>query len=390
MNVNTAAEEGIGKAEVWQRIECVRAGAKARGFPGLVVIARSFYDRPGNIAYLTNHFPPFPTTQFWGPWQGIGHAVLILPLDGDPILYADVTVRRDLVAIDDCRITRNMTGAVIDGLKEKGLSAGRVGLVGDDIMPVTMYREVTATLPALTLAPADDLVTGMRMIKSPAEQRLMRKACAICDIGYGAAVPAVRDGARETDVCAAGVGASLAAGADYVRYLRTHSGPYSAWSIRWPQAMDRVMRTGEMVCLDLIGAYWGQMFDVLRTTVVGRKATDAQKRQLEAALAATRAAVAASRPGVVAEDLVRVANKVIEDAGFGKYARPFAGHGIGLEMDGPVIAMGDKTVLRPGMALCLEPGINIPDVGGASIEEQILVTDGDPEVLSKFETRLWE
>jgi Xaa-Pro aminopeptidase len=38
----------------------------------------------------------------------------------------------------------------------------------------------------------------------------------------------------------------------------------------------------------------------------------------------------------------------------------------------------------------VEPGINIPDVGGACIEEQIIITDGPPQVLSRFEPRQWE
>jgi Xaa-Pro dipeptidase len=192
-------------------------------------------------------------------------------------------------------------------------------------------------------------------------------------------------------VCAAGIAGSMRAGADFIRYLRTHSGPYSAWGIRWPQAMDRVMHNGEMIALDLIGAYWGHQFDVLRSSVVGRKATDAQKKQLETALAATRAAIAAARPGATPADLVKAANSVIEDAGYGKWARPFIGHGIGYEtMEPPLLAAGDGTPLRPGMVICVEPGINIPDVGGACIEEEIIITDGEPEVISRFEPRQWE
>ncbi len=386
-----AIPDGIPQAEVLNRLSRLKTLARERGLAGLVAVARSFYDRPANVAYLSNHFPPFPTGMFWGEARGLGHAALIIPLDGEPVLFFDTTVRRDLVPIKDCRHARNFSRSISDALREKQLAAARVGLLGDDLMPVAMYREITQALPGLTLEPADDLLTSLRLIKSEREQQLMRRACAICDIGYTATFNAIRDGATEAAVCGAGIGAAMTAGADFIRYLRTHSGPYSAWGIRWPQAMDRVMRNGEMLALDLIGAYWGQQFDVLRSTVVGRKATEAQKKQMETALAATRAAVAAARPGVLAEDLVKAANHVIESQGFGKFARPFIGHGIGYEtMEPPLLAMGDRTPLRPGMVICVEPGINIPDVGGACIEEQILITDGAPEVLSRFEPRQWE
>ncbi|MGQ0567933.1 MAG: M24 family metallopeptidase, partial [Armatimonadota bacterium] len=321
--------DGVPRDEVLARLERVKGLAREHGLAGLVAIARSFYDRPANVAYLSNHFPPFPSGMFWGEARGLGHAAMVIPLGGDPVLFFDTTYRRDLVTVQDCRHARNFTKSIIEAVREKDLHNSRVGLFGDDLMPAGMYREITEALPGLRLEPADDLLTGLRLIKSPREQQLLRKASQICDIGYVAAFAAIRDGAKETDVCAAGIAGAIAAGADFIRYLRTHSGPYSAWGIRWPQAMDRVMRNGEMIALDLIGAYWGHQFDVLRSSVVGRKATDAQKRQLETALAATRAAIAAARPGVPAEDLVKAANKVIEDQGYGKYARPFIGHGIG-------------------------------------------------------------
>jgi Xaa-Pro aminopeptidase len=285
----TAVSDGIPQAEVLNRLDRLKTLARERGLAGLVAVARSFYDRPENVAYLSNHFPPFPTGMFWGEARGLGHAALIIP-DGEHVFF-DTTVRRDWCPsppprrnqpVHQRRITRETV-------------ARPVGLLGDDLMPVAMYREITQALPGLTLEPADDLLTSLRLIKSEREQQLMRRACAICDIGYTATFNAILDGATEAAVCGAGIGAAMTAGADFIRYLRTHSGPYSAWGIRWPQAMDRVMRNGEMVALDLIGAYWGQQFDVLRSTVVGRKATEAQKKQMETTLAANAPRRAARR-----------------------------------------------------------------------------------------------
>lgn len=381
----------ISHEEVLRRLERLKGLAQQQGLSGVVAIARSFYDRPANVAYLSNHFPAFPTGVFWGEARGLGHAAMVIPIAGDPVLLYDTTCRRDLVPYQDCRQARNLTRAIVDVLREKQLQNLSIGLVGDDIMPVMMHREITAALPALRLQPADDLLIQLRLTKSQTELTLLREAAAVCDLGHQAAFSGIRDGATETDVCATGIAAAMAAGADFVRYLRTHSGPYSAWGTRWPQAMDRVMREGEMVALDLIGAFWGHQFDVYRCTVVGRRPTDAQRRHLEAALAATRAAIAAARPGVPAEDLVRVANQVIEDSGFGKYARTSIGHGIGYEtIEVPLLAPGDKTPLQVGMVLCVEPGIYIPETGGACIEEEIIIRDGEPEVISRFEPRQWE
>lgn len=383
--------DGISHEEVLARLERLKAGARGRGLAGVVAVARSFYDRPANVAYLSNHFPPFPAGMFWGDARGLGHAALVIPLRGEPVLFYDTATRPDLVPFTDLRLARNLAGAIVGALREKHLAAARVGLIGDDLMPAAMYREITQSLPALMLEPADDLLTPIRLIKSPREQELLRAAAAVCDVGLAAAFAAVRDGANEREVCAAGTAAAIAAGADFVRYLRTHSGPYSAWGIRWPQAMDRAMRDGEMIALDLIGARWGHQFDVLRSGVVGRRATDAQKHQLETALAATRAVVAAARPGATPDGLVRAANALIEERGYGRYARAVIGHGIGCEtMEPPLLVAGDQTPLQPGMVLCVEPRIDIPEVGGACVEEEVIITDGEPEIISRFEPRQWE
>ncbi|MDR7423213.1 MAG: Xaa-Pro peptidase family protein [Armatimonadota bacterium] len=394
-------DDGIPHAEIARRLERVRAAAAERGLRGLLAVARPFFERPANVAYLSNHFPPFPTGMYWGEMRGIGHAALVVPLAADPILIVDTTFRRDLVAIQDVRHARSKSGpamsflpnfaeAIADALAERDLGAGRVGLIGDDVMPVRMHRDIMARLPGLVLEPFDEVMGRLRMVKSEAELRLQRRAARICDEGYAGMLPAIRAGARETEVCAAGYAATMGAGADFVRYVRTYSGPHSAMGVRWPQATDRRLADGELLVTDVVGAYWGQQFDVNRTFVVGRRPSDRQRRQLDAALEATRAAIAAARPGAPAEALVAAANRVIEARGFGAHARPFIGHGIGYEtMEPPLLFTGDTTPLEPGMVLCVEPGIEIPGEEGVRIEEEIIVTDGEPEVITRFEPRQW-
>jgi Xaa-Pro aminopeptidase len=395
-------EPGISQSEVLGRLERVKAEAASRGLQGLVAVARPFFERPANVAYLANHFPPFPTGMYWGEMRGMGHSILVVPLVGDPAMIVDTTFRRDLVPIADVRHARskhqpktsflpNFAEAIVDVLQEKNLASTRLGLIGDDIMPLRMHRDISERLPRLVFEPFDEPFGRMRMVKSQDELRLHRKAARISDQGYEGTVPMIRPGAKETDVCAAGYAATMRAGADFVRYVRTYSGPYSAIGVRWPQATDRQMADGELLVTDIVGAYWGQQFDVNRTFVVGRKPNDQKRRQLAAALDATRAAIAVARPGVPAEQLVIAANKVIEERGFGEYARPFIGHGIGYEtMEPPLLYMSDKTPLQAGMVLCVEPGIEIPGAEGVRIEEEIIVTDGEPELITRFDPKQWD
>ncbi|MER3404822.1 MAG: hypothetical protein C4289_06380, partial [Chloroflexota bacterium] len=71
---------GISPDEVRARQQRTCDLAAARGLDAVLVVGRSFYDRPGNLAYLTNHFPPFPASVFADGMRGLGHAFLVLPV----------------------------------------------------------------------------------------------------------------------------------------------------------------------------------------------------------------------------------------------------------------------------------------------------------------------
>jgi Xaa-Pro aminopeptidase len=384
-------EPGISREELIARQARTRAMAAGGGYAGVVVIGRAFYDRPGSLAYLTYHFPPFPTAEFAEGSRGAGHAVFILPVDGPGTLLVDgAYYRDDLVAADEVRVAADLPAGTAAALRDLGLERAQVGLVGEDILPLAFFGDLLDELPELDLVPDDGLVGDQRLVKSPAEQVLLRGAARVAGIGLQAALEAVRPGATERQVCAAGTQAALAAGADFVRYLRVHSGAWSAWPSRWPQATQRVIEAGDIVALDIIGAWQGYGFDVLRTTVCGSPSPEA-RRMLDAALAATERAVDAARAGAAAEAVHRAGCRALEEAGFGEHLPGFAGHGIGLEtVEAPQLRPGVQRRLAAGMVLCVEPGLFIRGLAGACVEQEVIVMEsGAPEVITAVEARLW-
>jgi Xaa-Pro aminopeptidase len=194
---------GIGRDEILARQERARGAAERAGYAALLVVGRSFYDRPGDLAYLTNHFPPFPATVFSDVNRGMGHAFFLLPVAGAPVLLTDPRRHRtDLVPVDDVRAAADLGQAVIDALREKGLERARVGMVGLDILPAAFDRQFARELPGLELAPEERIVAELRKIKSPAEQTLLRRAALCADAALTAAVAAIkRRGATEREVC---------------------------------------------------------------------------------------------------------------------------------------------------------------------------------------------
>ena len=382
----------IGAAEVRDRQARARARAATAGFDALLVVGRSFYDRPGDLAYLTNHFPPFPSVVFAEGSRGLGHAFLLLPTSGEPTLLTDPRRHRaDLVAVDDVRAAADLGAAVVALLRERGLTQARVGLVGDDVLPTAFDREFRRELPGLALDPAGEIVAALRAIKSPAEQELLRIAGRCADTGLMAAVEAIGGpGATEREVCAAGTAACLRAWADFVRYFRVHSGPWAATGSRWPQAMDRTIGEGEVVVLDAIGAVGGYGFDVNRTAVKGQPSAE-HRAVLELVALATEAAVDACRPGATAGAVVDAALAVLQPSPWAGSVGAMMGHGIGLEtVEAPALSPGSAAMLQPGMCLCVEPGVFVPGQIGAVVEQEVIIQPaGAPELITPTPARLW-
>ncbi len=383
----------ISAEEIRGRQTRAREQAAAAGYDALLVVGRSFYDRPGDLAYLSGHFPPFPTTVFSEGNRGMGHAMLLLPVAGEPVLLTDARKHRpDLVVVDDVRAAGDLGLGLIDLLKETFLEDGNVGLVGDDILPAAIDRQLFQELPGLTLDPEPNIVADMRAIKSQGELDLLRRAALCADAALMTAnVMIRRGGVTEREVCAEAIAAAMRAGADFVRYFRVHSGPWSAFGSRWPQAMNRTIEPGEIVALDAIGAYQGYGFDVNRTTVCGKP--DAETRRLlETTLEATNAAVAQIRPGAAVATVADAAVEVMHRGRYGDYFAGMMGHGIGLEtVELPYLKVGEPTLLEPNMVLCVEPGLFIPDVAGAAIEQEVVVhASGPSEIITPTPMNLWE
>lgn len=361
-----------------------------RDVPALVAFGNSFYDRPGPVAYLTGHYPPFPNAPFNGDTRGSGHACVFLPVSAPPTLFVDSRgYRTDLVAVEDVRASNDLVSNLASLLRERRLAGGRLGIVGADIVPYAFARDLAVEAPGIELIDVEPLLQALRSIKSPAEQNALRAAAEIAGIGLRAAIDAIQPGVSEHAVCAAGTAAALAAGADFVRYLRVHSGPWSGGGSRWPQATDRMLLSSDIVVLDIIGSYRGYAFDVNRTTVVGEPSA-ADRHFLETGLAATEAAVSTARAGATIGSVVEAGRRAVVAAGYPALAPRGAGHAIGIEtVEAPYLMAGDETVLAPGMVLCIEPSIFEPGRRGCAIEQEVLITSTEPEVLTTFPTRLW-
>jgi Xaa-Pro aminopeptidase len=305
---------------------------------------------------------------------------LVLPKDGEATLFVPELeaprVRHDHGAytLRPWRESEDAVALIADCVG----TAARVGI--SDRAWAGLLLGLQALLPHARFERASSVTGPIRAVKDSAEIAALRAAGAAADRVAGALlageIPLL--GRREDEVSAE-IGARLVAeGHSRVNFAIVGSGPNAASPHHEPGGR-RIAARDAVVC-DFGGTFSlhgdvGYCSDTTRTVVVGE--APARFAELyEVLQAAQQIAVEAVRPGIAAEEIDRAGRAVMADAGFGEAFIHRIGHGIGIEEhEDPYVVAGNATVLVPGHAFSVEPGIYLAGDTGARIEDIVVVTE---------------
>jgi Xaa-Pro aminopeptidase len=158
----------------------------------------------------------------------------------------------------------------------------------------------------------------------------------------------------------------------------------------------RRVRAQEPVLLDYTAVVDGYHSDQSRVFALDGLPAEAD-RAYQACLAILEAVLARLRPGERCVKVYEAAVQLADRLGYaerfmnaGSAQVPFVGHGVGVELDElPVLGRGSDVCLEPGMTLAVEPKIVCPGLGIVGVEDTILVTEGDPEILTVTPRHVW-
>lgn len=313
--------------------------------------------------------------------------------NGGVLLGADGTVT---MSTDGRYITQ--IGLEAPGLEVRKARECAVGLVGAaaegharigfeaDHVTVAELRALEDAAGESALVATTGLVEGLRAVKDGGELALLREVAAIAVRAFEGLLEsgAIAAGATERGLAADLEHRMRLGGADGIAFdTIVASGPNSAKPHHG--AEDRVLETGDLVTFDFGAAKDGYHSDMTRTLVVGGAdaAGDAARDIHSAVLRAQLAGIAAARPGTALADVDAAARQEIVTAGYGEYFVHSTGHGIGLDVhEAPFASSRAEGVLVTGMTLTIEPGIYVPGTGGARIEDTVIITDGDAEIIT--------
>lgn len=256
----------------------------------------------------------------------------------------------------------------------------------------------------------DHLLHDMRLYKSKRELTQIRKAAQISVRAHRRAMRACRPGLNEYEIEAELLHEFRRHGAEPA-YHSIVGGGENGCILHYTEN-DRVLRDGDLLLIDAGCEHQCYASDITRTFPVNGRFTPAQRAVYDVVLRAQRAAIAKARPGnhwnevhdaavkALTAGMVKLGllrgpvSKLIKDGDYRRFYMHRTGHWLGLDVhDVGDYKVGDEwRVLEPGMVLTVEPGIYIPagmpDVNkrfwstGVRIEDDVLVTEDEPEVLT--------
>ena len=349
-------------AEYARRIERLSRGVARKKLDALIV------ETGTNRLYLTG----FPSS---------AGTLVVLPGD-NPYFFTDfryLEAARKQIQLATVRPSKAKKDP-IQTLAKK-LELKRVGFEGS--MTTARFQSLKETLSDVeTWTDAEALIHALRVRKSPAEQKILRRSVRLADEIYARTIQETRPGMTEWDIrrvlrgwndrldsenesfdCIVAAGSNAS---------RCHHHP-----------SRKVLRRGQPLLIDMGAILQGYHSDMTRTVFFGEP-TKKMKEIYKIVLAAQKKAIAAIRAGRSCAQVDRAARNYIKRRGYDKYFGHGLGHGVGLQVhEAPWLNAKSKEILKPGMVLTVEPGIYLPRVGGVRIEDIVVVRREGCEVLTK-------
>ncbi|MSR20165.1 MAG: M24 family metallopeptidase [Gemmatimonadetes bacterium] len=245
-----------------------------------------------------------------------------------------------------------------------------------------------------------DLLDDLRSMKAPEEMVLLQRAIDITADAHRAVMTQVQPGWTEYQVEALIEYTFKREGSEFPGFPSIVGSGENSVILHY-ETNRRTIQPGDVVVVDIGAEYHGYTADITRTIPVGGRYSPEQRAIYELVYAAQESGIAASRAGapfrspheassrVLAEGLARLGliSSANDQAGLRRFFMHGTSHYLGLD----VHDVGDGGNLVAGQVITVEPGIYIAasdDIDpkwwnvGVRIEDDVLITDGDPVILS--------
>lgn len=285
-----------------------------------------------------------------------------------------VDVVRDVGGLDA------VLAAALAGTHRLWLLRSRPASFAGEPDPLTrLAGRIRERMPAVELRDAAARVDAMRSRKDDSEIKMIERALAVTRSGFdriaACIAPDVTEGRLEAELSHH----YRVAGADHA-FGPICAGGSHALQLHY-RANAGTLVDGQLVLVDSGARLDGYCSDITRTFPVGGRFSARQREVYETVLEAQRVAIEHCVVGVTLADIHAMAYETIDRNGMGENFVHGIGHPMGLDVHDVAQATGP---LEAGAVVTIEPGLYLEQEGlGIRIEDDILITDNGPRVLSE-------
>ncbi len=274
-------------------------------------------------------------------------------------------------------------------LKDMNLLGARIGVEYDTHgLTATNGRKLDQELGNFAnLEDASTLVHELRVVKSSAEIRHIRRAAELADLALDAALDTTRGGVDESKIMAAMQGAVLENGGDYPGNPFVLGSGEDALLCRYKSGR-RVLDENDQLTIEWAGVSAQYHVAMMRTLLTGKPKPEHEvlfKASRNALLAVEEAMV----PGNTFGDLFTAHAEVLDAAGLSQHRLNACGYSLGARyapcwMDGPMFYANNPFEIRPNMSLFAHMIIMDSDSGCAMcLGQTYLTSETKPKALSR-------
>ena len=263
-----------------------------------------------------------------------------------------------------------------------------VSATADVPQALSILQDGQSRVPGTTLENMAHLIPEMRRIKDAQEIEKIQKAVDVTGKGVLAAMKSVEPGMLEFQLQSIVEHAYEMEGAQFLGFSTILAWGPNTTVLHYGQNNQPIQESG-LILIDTGAAWQHYSADVTRTIPVSGTFSARERELYELVLEAANAAIQKVQVGAdYYNDVHMTAKGVLDEAGYGEYFIHGTGHFLGLD----VHDVGNYGLpLKAGVVITVEPGIYIPEEGiGIRIEDDVLVTDDGPLVLSRHIPRTIE
>ena len=266
-------------------------------------------------------------------------------------------------------------------LKVKGCSFDKVGF--EPSIAYSAYERLKKVFPKAEFVDVESDILLLRAVKTPEEIDMIRKAVSLNDEVWNYARAQFKPGMTERDMARVIKSKMLDLGDGEAFETIVCIGENAAECHHVPD--DTKWDGKKNILVDMGVKFRGYASDMTRN-IIGPRPSRLYRKVYNLVLEANMRAIAEAKPGMTAAKLDKVARDFLKANGFGEAFGHSLGHGVGLQIhEAPTVSRRDKTVLKPGMIITIEPGVYLPGNLGVRVEDLVLITETGCEVLSSSE-----